>query len=171
MAFKKIEDNEQRQRKKKIVERFKNRVPLPAMKDRKQQDIYIIDAALKALYNDGDKVTGSLQDDILNANHIRISERDAARIWDIMINTGLVHSLIGFGNSGKLSLTNEGYQLMNQFGSYSAFIEEKDRQQQGQQNMMFPQFIIEPAGDGQQEKEKGDEDEDQKAVGKHKDEQ
>ncbi len=51
-------------RRKKIVERFKNRIPLPNMQDRKQQDTIIIDAALKALYNDGDKVTRSLQEDI-----------------------------------------------------------------------------------------------------------
>lgn len=137
------------------------------MQDRKQQDVYIIDAALKALYNDGDKVTRSLQEDVLNPNKIRISEKDAGRIWDIMINTGLVHSLIGFGNSGKLSLTNEGYQLMSQFGSYSAFLEERDKQQQQQgQNMMFPQFIIEPADD---KEEKDKEEGEQKAVGKRKD--
>ncbi|WP_118975351.1 hypothetical protein [Taibaiella koreensis] len=164
MAFKKIEDNEQRQRKKKIVERFKNRVPLPSMKDRKQQDVYIIDTALSSLYNEGDKVTRSLQDDILIPNQIRISEKDAGRIWDIMINTGLVHSIIGFGNAGKLSLTNEGYQLMSQFGSYSAFLEEKDKQQQGPQ-MMFPQFIIEPA-DGKEGGEKEEGEGEQKAVGK-----
>ncbi len=164
MALKNLQGGNNRKRK--ILERFKNRVPLPAMVDRKQQDSIIIDAALKALYNDGDRIPRSLQDDVLLPNKIKISEKEAARIWDIMINMGLVHALIGFGNAGKLDLTNEGYQLMNQFGSYSAFLDEKNKQTQQGQSMMFPQFIIEPAED-KEEKEKGDEGE--KAVGKNKD--
>src|ERR1700744_4052261 len=105
-------------KRKKGLERFKNRVPLPAMMDRKQQDIVIIDKALESLYNDGDKVIRSLQDDILKPNKVVLSEKDSARLWDLMVNTGLVHPVIGFGNTGKLDLTNEGYQLMSQFGSY-----------------------------------------------------
>lgn len=163
MAFKNLQGNN---RKKKIVERFKNRVPLPAMIDRKQQDSIIIDAALKAMYNEGDKIPRSLQDDVLLPNKIKLSEKETARIWDIMINIGLVNAVIGFGNSGKLALTNEGYQLMNQFGSYSAFLDEKNKQSQQGQSMMFPQFIIEPAED-KGEKDKGTEEE--KAVGKKND--
>lgn len=155
-------------RKKKIVERFRNRVPLPSMQDRKQMDAHIIDSALIALFNEGDKVTRSLREDILVPNKIKISEKEAARIWDIMINMGLVHAVIGFGNSGKLDLTNEGYQLMSQFGSYSAFLEEKNRQSQGQ-NMVFPQFIIEQADNkGDEGTEEGGDDGKQ-AVGKQKD--
>lgn len=155
-------------RKKKIVERFRNRVPLPSMQDRKQMDARIIDSALKALFNEGDKVTRSLREDILVPNKIKISEKEAARIWDIMINMGLVHAVIGFGNSGKLDLTNEGYQLMSQFGSYSAFLEEKSRQSQGQ-NMVFPQFIIEQAGNKDDESSEEGGDDGKQAVGKQKD--
>ncbi len=164
MAFKNLQESNNRR--KKIVERFKNRVPLPNMQDKKQMDARIIDSALNALYNDGDKVTRSLQEDILRPANIRMSEKEIARIWDIMINMGLVHAVIGFGNSGKLDLTNEGYQLMNQFGSYSAFLDEKNKQTQGQ-SMVFPQFIIEPANEegDKEEKEEGGE----KAVGKKKD--
>lgn len=162
MAFKNIQD--QNNKRKKIVERYKNRIPPPNMQDRKQQDIHIIDTALKSLYNDGDKITRSLQDDILKPNQIRMTEKDTGRIWDIMINTGLVNAVIGFGNSGKLALSNEGYQLMSQFGSYGAFLEERDKQNHQGQNMMFPQFIIEQADDKEEknEEEPGDE----KAVGK-----
>lgn len=163
MAFKNLQG--QQNKRKKIVERFKNRVPLPNMQDRKQQDIHIIDTALRSLYNDGDKITRSLQDDILSPNQIRITEKDAARIWDIMINTGLVNAVIGFGNSGKLALTNEGYQLMSQFGSYSAFLEEKEKQNHQGQNMMFPQFIIEQTDD-KEEKENDGTEGGEKAVGK-----
>lgn len=166
MAFKNLQEGNNR--KKKIVERFKNRVPLPNMQDKKQMDARIIDSALNALYNDGDKVARSFQEDILKSSDIRISEKEAARIWDIMINMGLVHAVVGFGNSGKLDLTSEGYQLMSQFGSYSAFLDEKNRQTQGQ-NMVFPQFIIEPASDEKEESEKEKEENGEKAVGKKKD--
>ena len=163
MALKNLQGGNNR--KKKGIERFKNRVPMPAMQDRKQLDSQIIESTLKALYNDGDKVTRSLQEEILLPNKIRMTEKEIARIWDIMINMGLVHAVIGFGNSGKLDLTNEGYQLMNQFGSYSAFVEEKNKQTQQGQGMMFPQFIIEPAEDKEEKKEEGGE----SAVGMQKD--
>ena len=166
MALKNLDQN---RKKRKIVERFKNRIPLPNMQDRKQQDFYIIDTVLKALYNDGDKIPQSLQEDVLKPNKIRITEKDAGRIWDVMINTGLVNSLIGFGNSGKLALTNEGYQLMSQYGSYSAFLDEKTKQTQQGQSMMFPQFILEPAD--KEEKEEKKEEGGEKAVGQQDDQQ
>jgi hypothetical protein len=161
MPVKKIQGTQKR---KKGMERFKNRVPLPAMIDRKQQDILIIDKALESLYNDGDKVIRSLQDDVLKPNKVTLSEKDTARLWDLMVSTGLVHAVVGFGNSGKLDLTNEGYQLMSQFGSYGAFLQEHQRQQ-AQQSMPFPQFIIE------QQPEEGKEGiapGEEKAVGKKK---
>jgi hypothetical protein len=161
MPVKKIQGNQQKR--KKNLERFKNRVPLPAMLDKKQQDILIIDKALESLYNDGDKVVRSLQDDVLRHNHIALSEKETARIWDMMVNTGLVHAVIGFGNTGKLDLTNEGYQLMSQFGSYSAFLQEHQRQvAQQNQSMAFPQFIIEQGEPGKEAAEPNQE----KAVGK-----
>jgi len=164
MPLKKIKGD--RPQRKKALERFKNRVPLPAMMDRKQQDILIIDKALASLYNDGDKIIRSLQDDILKPNNINLVEKDSERIWDIMMNSGLVHAVIGFGNTGKLDLTQEGYQLMSQFGSYSGFLEERQRQMNQQnQTMAFPQFIIEQGtneegGDGKEE------DNEKKAVGR-----
>ncbi|KAA5534891.1 hypothetical protein F0919_09835 [Taibaiella lutea] len=163
MPLKKIKGDQPRR--KKALERFKNRVPLPAMLDRKQQDILIIDKALASLYNDGDKVIRSLQDDILKPNKINLVEKDTDRIWDIMMNSGLVHAVIGFGNTGKLDLTSEGYQLMSQFGSYSAFIQEHQRQiAQQNQTMAFPQFIIEQS-EKEAPKEEGGEEE-KKAVGR-----
>ena len=151
------------QKRKKGLERFKNRVPLPAMMDKKQQDIVIIDKALESLYNDGDKVIRSLQEDILKPNKLGLNEKESARLWDLMVNTGLVHAVIGFGNTGKLDLTNEGYQLMSQFGSYSAFLQEHQRQlAQQNQSMAFPQFIIEQGDGGKESNEPGEE----KAVGK-----
>lgn len=165
MPVRKIQGN---QRKKKGVERFKNRVPLPAMMDKKQQDILIIDKALESLYNDGDKVIRSLQDDVLKPNKLGLNEKEAGRIWDLMVNTGLVHAVIGFGNTGKLDLTNEGYQLMSQFGSYSSFLAEHQKQlAQQNQSIAFPQFIIEQGEEGKGGKE-GAEPNEEKAVGSKK---
>lgn len=163
MPLKKIKTDQPRR--KKAFERFKNRVPLPAMLDRKQQDILIIDKTLTSLYNDGDKIIRSLQEDILKNNKINLTEKDTERIWDILMNSGLVHAVIGFGNTGKMDLTQDGYHLMSQFGSYSAFIEEQKRQvaQQNQTVMPFPQFIIEQSKE-EDPKEGGEEE--KKAVGK-----
>ena len=61
--------------------------------------------------------------EILTRHKISIGDKYTERIWDILLSTGLVSPVIGFGNSGKLTLTNDGYQLMNKFGSYSAFLE------------------------------------------------
>jgi len=163
MPVRKIQGNPHK--KKKNLERFKNRVPLPSMLDKKQQDILIIDKALESLYNDGDKVALSLQEDVLKPNKLQLSEKEAGRIWDLMVNTGLVHAVIGFGNNGKLDLTNEGYQLMSQFGSYSGFLQEHQRQiAQQNQGFTMPQFIIEQADPENPMKEGGEPDED-KAVG------
>lgn len=166
MAIRNLQGKSKRNR---VIERLKNRAVTIPVHERRRKDIEIIDVALKSLYNDGDRITRSLQSEILSPNKIKISEREAERIWDIMVNTGLVNSVIGFGNSGKLSLTNEGYQLMTQFGSYGTFLEEREKQQnQGSANMVFPQFIIEPQeSEDADEANKEDSGED-KAVGKKK---
>ena len=106
-----------------------------------------------------------MQEEILKPQNILLAPKDVERIWEVMVNTGLVHAVIGFGNAGKLDLTNEGYQLMSQYGSYSAFIEERQRQAQQQQGFSLPQFIIETA---EQEQKEGDSDAKQ-AVGAKKD--
>lgn len=123
----------------------------------------MIDVALNALYNNGDKTTRALNDEILIPNSISLPENEVERLWDILLSTNLVNPVIGFGNAGKLTLTNSGYQMMNQYGSYSAFLDEKLRQAQGQ-NMIFPQFIIEP-DNGEKSGEPKEDDGDQQAVG------
>lgn len=156
--------NLQNQNKKgQIVKRFRNRCQQIVMADKKQQDIRMIDVALNALYNNGDKATRSLNEEILVPNSINLPEQEVERLWDILLSTNLVNPVIGFGNAGKLSLTNSGYQLMNQYGSYSAFLDEKLKQAQAGQNMVFPQFIIEQEDAKGPEKEGGDQ---QEAVGR-----
>jgi hypothetical protein len=156
--------NFQNQNKKgQIVKRFRNRCQQIVMADKKQQDIRMIDVALDALYNNGDKATRSLNEDILIPNSISLPESEVERLWDILLSTNLVNPVIGFGNAGKLTLTNSGYQLMNQYGSYSAFLDEKLKQAQAGQNMVFPQFIIEQDDAGKREEKEGDDE--QKAIG------
>jgi hypothetical protein len=158
--------NLQNQNKKgQIVKRFRNRCQQIVMADKKQQDIRMIDVALNSLYNNGDKATRSLNDEILVPNSINLPEQEVERLWDILLSTNLVNPVIGFGNAGKLSLTNSGYQLMNQYGSYSAFLDEKLKQAQGQ-GMVFPQFIIEQGDPAAAKGEEKEGDDQQEAVGR-----
>ncbi len=147
-----------------IVKRFRNRCQQIVMADKKQQDIHMIDVALNALYNNGDKTTRALNDEILIPNSISLPESEVERLWDILLSTNLVNPVIGFGNAGKLTLTNSGYQLMNQYGSYSAFLDEKLRQAQGQ-NMVFPQFIIEQPDNAEKGEAPKEGEDDQQALG------
>lgn len=139
-----IRDVNNAEKKQTSVQRLRSRsAPVPAQRE---QDIKVIDTTVKALYNEGDRMPLDFKKEILNRHKLTISDKYTERIWDILLSTGLVSPVIGFGNAGKLSLTNDGYQLMNKFGSYSAFLEavnkEQQAQQQQQQGFQFPQFII-----------------------------
>lgn len=137
-------DKHSESKKRKIVRRFRNRNTSGASITQKEQDVYLIDMVLKKLYNEGDKETASLTEDILKPGHVRFTQSGSDRLWDILLSTGLVNPVIGFGRAGSLALTNEGYQLMNKFGSYSNFIQEREKQAQAsnQQGMVIPQFIL-----------------------------
>lgn len=90
-----------------------------------QIDIEITDLVLKKLFNNGEKRPASLKDDILIPNKINYNADQLDRLWDVLMNTGLVSAVIGFGRHGRLELTSQGYQLMEQFGSYSNFIKKQ----------------------------------------------
>lgn len=133
------------------IQRLRSRsAQMPAQRE---QDIKVIDTTVRALYNDGDRMPLDFKKEILNRHKISISDKYTERIWDILLSTGLVSPVIGFGNSGKLTLTNDGYQLMNKFGSYSAFLEAMQVQQQAQQGMQLPQFIIQAEDDNDEQEE------------------
>ena len=131
-------------KKNKVVKRFRNRQSAQASIGQKDLDMALIDLVLKKLYNNGDKQTASLTDDVLKPNNINYTESGSDRLWDILISTGLVSPIVGFGRSGRLALTNDGYQLMNAFGSYSNFITQREKQAQAQTNpgVVAPQFIL-----------------------------
>jgi hypothetical protein len=147
-----IRDINKVEKKQTSVQRLRNRTaPMPAQRE---QDIKVIDTTVKALYNEGDRMPLDFKNEILNKHKINLSDKYVERIWDILLSTGLVSPVIGFGNAGKLSLTNDGYQLMNKFGSYSAFLEAVNQEQmQQRQGFQLPQFIIQAddAGDEQED--------------------
>ena len=97
---------------------------------------------LTKLYNHGDKIPASIDKDILRPNQIKFTEAGSNRLWDIILNTGLVKPEIGFGKVGSLTLTNEGYQLMSNFGSYKNFIAKREEQAKASVPQAFPQFIL-----------------------------
>lgn len=130
-------------KKQRIIRRFHNRSSVGATVNQKQIDVAITDLVLNRLYNNGDKQTASLKEDILIPAQVKFTKEGVDRLWDILLSTGLVSPVIGFGHSGELSITNQGYQLMSQFGSYANFIhkrEEDAARQSAGENMA--QFII-----------------------------
>lgn len=106
-------------------------------------DETIVDLVLRFLFNQGNKRTASLADDILAPLNIQFTENGFDRIWDVLVGTNLVSPVIGFGRSGKLSITHEGLQIMTQFGSYANFIQL--RAAAAQQQMEAAQKKIEAA--------------------------
>lgn len=120
----------------------------------REKDVFLIDTVLRALFNKGDKTPQKLKEEILQGNRIKLSEHETERLWDLLINSGLANPLIGFGNSGKLDLTKTGYKLMHEYGSYIDFLEQQAAQQQANNNnLVFPQFIIQTPQDEDGENE------------------
>lgn len=92
----------------------------------KEAEAILIDVSLRELYNNGDKRDLDFVHDILEPNKIMIPEgQPLESFWDILTNTGLMQAVIGFGKHGRLTLTQEGYQLMNQYGSYGNFLQKR----------------------------------------------
>lgn len=129
-------------KKSRVIKRFHNRKSCTATNNQKEQDISLIDLVLKKLYNNGDKVPASIDKDILEPNNIRFTNAGSDRLWDIILNTGLAKPQIGFGKVGYLTLTNEGFKLMNNFGSYKNFIAKREEQARASIPQAFPQFIL-----------------------------
>lgn len=90
--------------------------------DRNEVDIAIIDIVLKALYHNSHIDTLHIENDIYKNSKIEIPYVEAERLWEVMINSGLVNPVAGFGNAGKLKLSRTGYQLMAQYGGYREYV-------------------------------------------------
>lgn len=105
--------------------------------DRNILDKAVIDTVLKVLYNNADKDALHLENEIYKPNRITLPKKEAERLWAVMIASGWVSPVIGFGNAGKLELTREGYQLMAQYGGYAEYLNAINNSQQ-QQTLILP---------------------------------
>lgn len=93
-------------------------------------DRNIFDLVLKMLFENSDKNVLSLEKEIFEPFEIKMTRKERERVWDVLINSGLVNPVVGFGNAGKIGLSQSGYQIMTQYGTYSNFVESS---QQGHQ--------------------------------------
>lgn len=126
---------EKSEKNKKSLQRFKRkgeRKKSEVIQHVALQDEVIMDLVLQRLFNHGNKQTASLVEDIFVPLNIEFTDAAFNRIWDVLVATNLMAPVIGFGKQGRLSITKEGFQLMNQFGSYANFIQLRDAAQQQQ---------------------------------------
>lgn len=114
--------------------------------DRSMKDRNIIDTVLNELYNNSDIDTLNLENDIYKKFKIKLSHKESERLWEVMINSGLVNPVAGFGNAGKVELSRTGYQLMAQYGGYKEYIEAMSHSKQPQ-TLILPIQIPEPEND------------------------
>jgi hypothetical protein len=124
-------------KKKKAIKRFKVQGMIDT--NTSEVDKQVFDIVLETLYNNADKDVLHLEKDIYIPNNVKLSLKHAERLWEIMLSSGWVSPVIGFGNSGKVSLTQSGYQLMAQYGGYSKYLDaQKMAQQQQPQTIILP---------------------------------
>lgn len=97
--------------------------PLLVLPDHRDIDRRLFDIVLASLYENADKDTLHMEDDILKPLNINLPPNEADRIWEVMVSSGLVSPVVGFGNAGKLELTKSGYQLLSQYGTYSQYLQ------------------------------------------------
>jgi hypothetical protein len=119
----------------KAVRRLKGEKPV--ILDQTEHDKVVIDHVLKVLYNNSSNISLSLENQVYTTFGKPITRNEAERLWEIMLSSGLVSPVIGFGNAGKVALTRTGYQLMSQFGGYKEYLT-------AMQNSQGPQTIILP---------------------------
>lgn len=90
---------------------------------RDEVDIAIIDIVLKALYHNSHIDTLHIEDDIYKNANINIPFIESERLWEVMLHSGLVNPVAGFGNAGKLKLSRNGYELMAKYGGYMEYMQ------------------------------------------------
>ena len=110
----------------------------------REMDQRIVDTVLNRLYNNSTKNMLHLESEIYAPANIQLPPEDAERVWEVMISTGLVTPVIGFGNSGKVELTRAGYQLMAQYGGYSQYLATVNQPPQPQTIILPIQIQEEP---------------------------
>lgn len=88
---------------------------------RQDMDRMIFDIVMGEIYEHSD-VNELMFDDILGKYKVQLPDNEKQRLWDVITNTSWVSPKMGFGQAGKLELTQQGYQLMSQYGSYSNYV-------------------------------------------------
>ncbi|MCB0698947.1 MAG: hypothetical protein H6551_12155 [Chitinophagales bacterium] len=91
--------------------------------DRNEIDKQIIDLVLKTLYYNSHIDVLHMEDDIFKAANLKLPYVESERIWEVLLNSGLVNPVAGFGMAGKLELSRTGYQLMAQYGGYMEYMD------------------------------------------------
>lgn len=144
-----MKDIRKRSKSRDALQRMKVRPVL--MPDRTEFDKNVFDLVLKTLYNNSHKDGLHIETEIFHPQNLRITNNETQRLWEVMVSTGWVTPLIGFGNAGKLELTKAGYQLMSQYGGYSEYLTSVQNIQQQPQTIILPiQVQGEDEGDGQE---------------------
>lgn len=90
---------------------------------RVELDKSIIDIVLALLFNNGGKDELDFRNDVINQSNVVFPAGEVERLWDVLRTTAWVSPLVGFGKAGKLELTNAGYQMMSQYGSYKNYLD------------------------------------------------
>lgn len=112
--------------------------------NRQDLDRQVFDLVLGALYDNSDKNVLDLEKEIYKPFNVQLPPKEAERIWDVLVRSGLVNPVVGFGNAGKLELSKTGFQLMSQYGSYTQYLAASQLQQQVQNQQ--PTIILQMPG-------------------------
>lgn len=116
------------------------------MVNRMDMDRQVFDLVLKMLYENADKNVLDLEKEIFQPFNVHFPQKENERIWDVLISSGLVNPVVGFGNAGKLELSKAGFQLMTQYGSYTQYLANMQTQQQPQMPTIVLQLPDSHAG-------------------------
>lgn len=114
------------------------KVKQPIVIDRAEMDKIVFDVVLKTLYNNADKDILNLETEIYAPANIKLPHKESERLWEVMTSSGFVSPVVGFGNSGKVELTRNGYQLMAQYGGYSEYLASVQNSAQQPQTIILP---------------------------------
>jgi hypothetical protein len=122
---------------------------------RQDMDRMIFDVVLGELYENAD-VNALPYDGILEKYKIALPNKEKERLWEILAGSVWVNPMIGFGQAGKLELTTQGFQMMEQFGSYSNFLattQPPSQQAMGEDSDNNPPTEENPPADPNQKKD------------------
>lgn len=106
--------------------------------DRSEMDKRAFDLVLKTLYNSTHRDGLHVENEIFIPARVKVAPHEAGRLWEVMVSSGWVSPVIGFGNAGKLELTKAGYQLMSQFGGYTEYLTSVQNSQHQPQTIILP---------------------------------